>query len=197
MGTRLADLTQQLIATASPEMRYWNIARQRYCCGSARCLQALRLSADRAENAASKPARKAGVLDPEEKVPRETDSPVEGRGFEPSVPPESDDGFETAPFDRCGTSQRPTPSREWTMGSNPLPFVVRTQRKSLGSVQFCGCATAEMGRSTYARADSQVRRRDRMTIQIDSSVTLSPPSGQSQEIFELQICGAKFEIPTI
>ena len=59
-------------------MRYWNIARQRYCCGSARCLRALRLSADRAENAASKPARKAGVLDPEEKVPRETDSPLEG-----------------------------------------------------------------------------------------------------------------------
>jgi hypothetical protein len=59
-------------------MRYWNIARQRHCCGSARCLRALRLSADRAENAASKPARKAGVLDPEEKVPRETDSPLEG-----------------------------------------------------------------------------------------------------------------------
>jgi hypothetical protein len=48
----------------------------------------LRLSADRAENAASKPARKAGVLDPEEKVPRETDSPLEGDGFEPSVPRE-------------------------------------------------------------------------------------------------------------
>jgi hypothetical protein len=52
-------------------------------------------------------------------------------------------------------------------------------------------------RSTYTRANSQVCRRDRMTIQIDSSVTLSPPSGQSQEIFELQICGAKFEIPPI
>jgi hypothetical protein len=71
---------------------------------------------------------------------------------------------------------------------NLLPFVVRTHRKSPGSIQFCGRATAEMGRSTYARADSQVRRRDRMRIQIDSSVTLSPPSGQSQEIFELQIC---------
>ena len=33
------------------------------------------------------------------------DSALEGRGFEPSVPPESDDGFETAPFDRCGTSR--------------------------------------------------------------------------------------------
>ena len=77
-------------------MRYWNIARQRYCCGSARCLQALRLSADRAENAASKPARKAGVLDPEEKVPRETDSPLEGEGFEPSVPRRGQHFFETA-----------------------------------------------------------------------------------------------------
>src|ERR1700686_2584399 len=37
-------------------MRYWNMARQRYCCGLARCWRALRLSADRAENAARKRA---------------------------------------------------------------------------------------------------------------------------------------------
>jgi hypothetical protein len=37
-------------------MRYWNMARQRYCCGLARCWRNLRLSADRAENAARKRA---------------------------------------------------------------------------------------------------------------------------------------------
>src|SRR6202049_473378 len=37
-------------------MRYWNMARQRYVCGLARCGRALRLSADRAENAARKRA---------------------------------------------------------------------------------------------------------------------------------------------
>jgi hypothetical protein len=42
--------------------------------------------ADRAGNAACKPARKAGVLDHEDKVTRETDSLLEGEGFEPSVP---------------------------------------------------------------------------------------------------------------
>src|SRR6266853_5542629 len=36
------------------------------------------------------PARKAGVLTHEDKVPRETDSPLEGDGFEPSVPREKD-----------------------------------------------------------------------------------------------------------
>src|ERR1700674_4316724 len=41
---------------ALAEMRYWNMARQRYCCGLARCWRNLRLSADRAENAARKRA---------------------------------------------------------------------------------------------------------------------------------------------
>ena len=74
---------------ASPEMRYWNMARQRYCRRLVRYWRALRLSADRAENAARKPARKPGFLTHEDKVPRETDSPLEGAGFEPSVPRES------------------------------------------------------------------------------------------------------------
>ena len=69
-------------------MRYWNMAGQRYFPGLARCRRALRLSADRAGNAACKPARKAGVLDHEDKVTRETDSLLEGDGFEPSVPRE-------------------------------------------------------------------------------------------------------------
>jgi hypothetical protein len=71
-------------------MRYWNMAGQRYFPGLARCRRALRLSADRAGNAACKPARKAGVLDHEDKVTRETDSLLEGDGFEPSVPRQKD-----------------------------------------------------------------------------------------------------------
>jgi hypothetical protein len=86
LGTSLATLTQRLVATASPETGYWNMARQRYYPGLARCWRALRLSADRAGDAAQKPARKAGVLAHEDKVPPETDSPLEGAGFEPSVP---------------------------------------------------------------------------------------------------------------
>jgi hypothetical protein len=86
LGTSLATLTQRLAATASPETGYWNMARQRYCPGLAGCWRALRLSADRAGNAAQKPARKAGVLAHEDKVPRETDSPLEGKGLEPPVP---------------------------------------------------------------------------------------------------------------
>jgi hypothetical protein len=82
----VGDVDQQLVATASPEMGYWNMARQRYCPGLARCWRALRLSTDRAGNAVWKPARKAGVFAQEDKVPRETDSPLEERGFEPSVP---------------------------------------------------------------------------------------------------------------
>ena len=41
---------------------------------------------NRAGNAPRKPARKAGVLAREDKVPRETDSLLERDGFEPSVP---------------------------------------------------------------------------------------------------------------
>jgi hypothetical protein len=47
-----------------------------------------RLSVDRAGNAVRNPARKATVRAQEDKVSRETDSPLEGRGFEPSVPRE-------------------------------------------------------------------------------------------------------------
>jgi hypothetical protein len=90
--------------TPSATLRYWNMARQRYCPGLARCWRALRVSADRAGNAARKPARKAGVLDHEDRVPRETDSPLEGAGFEPSVPRE----IETE-----NLSQRPTNARVW------------------------------------------------------------------------------------
>jgi hypothetical protein len=68
-------------------MRYCNMGRQRYCPCLARCCRARRLSADRAGNAAQKPARKAGVLDHEDNVTRETDSLLEEEGFEPSVPP--------------------------------------------------------------------------------------------------------------
>ena len=51
LGTSLATLTQQLVAIASPQMRYWNMARQRYRRKLARCRRVLRLSADRAEGA--------------------------------------------------------------------------------------------------------------------------------------------------
>jgi hypothetical protein len=108
-------------------MRYWNMARQRYCCGLARCWRALGLSADRAENAARKralfgalieesgshmtrrwreqdsnprsPERETGqrssaapilIAERRQKDPEEVrfaaDSPLEGDGFEPSVP---------------------------------------------------------------------------------------------------------------
>jgi hypothetical protein len=97
-------------------MRYWNMARQRYCCGLARCWWALRLSADRAENAARKralfgalieesgshmtrrwrekdsnprsPARETTLRDCLliEEVRFAADSPLEGDGFELSVP---------------------------------------------------------------------------------------------------------------
>jgi hypothetical protein len=63
------------------------MARQRYCCGLARCWRPLRLSVDRAGNAARKPARKAGVLAQEDKVLREADSPLEGEGFALSYKP--------------------------------------------------------------------------------------------------------------
>jgi hypothetical protein len=62
------------------------MAPQRYCRRLARYWRALRLSADRAARAGRKPARKAEVLAHEDKVPRETDSPLEGDGFELSVP---------------------------------------------------------------------------------------------------------------
>jgi hypothetical protein len=67
-------------------MRYWNMAAQRYFPGLARWRRALRLSADRAGNAACKPARKAGVLDHEDKVTRETDSLLERAGFGKGAP---------------------------------------------------------------------------------------------------------------
>jgi len=68
-------------------MRYWNMARQRYCCGLARCWRALRLSADRAENAARKRALFGALI---EESGSHMDSPLEGDGFEPSVPRQKD-----------------------------------------------------------------------------------------------------------
>ena len=62
------------------------MAPQRYCRRLARYWRALRLSADRAARAGRKPAWKAEVLAHEDKVPRETNSPLEGNGFELSVP---------------------------------------------------------------------------------------------------------------
>ena len=67
-------------------MRYWNMAGQRYFPGLVRCRRALRLSADRAGNAARKPARKAGFSTFESRSGRETDCLLEDAGFEPSVP---------------------------------------------------------------------------------------------------------------
>jgi hypothetical protein len=84
-------------------MRYWNMAGQRYFPGLARWRRALRLSADRAGNAACKPARKAGVLDHEDKATRETDSLLEEAGFEPSVPRQGQH------FSRRETSSIPYP----------------------------------------------------------------------------------------
>ena len=85
MGTRrlyrFADRNPSIHLTApprTPTMRW--CSAQRYCSGFARCWRALRLSADRPGKAARKPARKAGVLDHEDKVPRETDSPLEEAG---------------------------------------------------------------------------------------------------------------------
>src|SRR5712672_3639325 len=57
------DLTQQVVATASPEIRYWNIARQRYCRRLARCWRALRRSADRVGNAARHTRAECRTLD--------------------------------------------------------------------------------------------------------------------------------------
>ena len=62
------------------------MAAQRYFPGLARCWRALRLSADRAGNAARKPARNAGVFDHEDKVTRETDSLLERAGFGKGAP---------------------------------------------------------------------------------------------------------------
>src|ERR1700676_5418571 len=116
-------------------MRYWNMARQRYCCGLARCWRALRLSADRAENAARKralfgalieesgshmtrrwrekdsnprsPARETTLRDCLliEEVRFALDSPLEGEGFEPSVP-ETDSAFVTSAFRSLNTHPR-------------------------------------------------------------------------------------------
>ena len=48
MVTSLATFTQRLVATASPELGYWNIAPQRYCPRLARCWCTLPVSVDRA-----------------------------------------------------------------------------------------------------------------------------------------------------
>src|SRR5712672_2701689 len=71
-------------------MRYWNIAPQRYCRRLARYWRALRLSADRATGAPGHTrgkGRRLGAASPAAaKFTAETDSLVEGGGFEPSVP---------------------------------------------------------------------------------------------------------------
>ena len=90
LGTGLATFTQQFVATASPKMRYWNIAPQRYCRRLARYWRALRLSADRATGAPGHTrgkGRRLGAASPTAPgFTAETDSPLEGGGFEPSVP---------------------------------------------------------------------------------------------------------------
>jgi hypothetical protein len=68
-------------------MRYWNMARQRYCCGLVRCWWApAGLCRPRRERSPAHPRGKPGFLTRKDKVPRETDSLLEGEGFEPSVP---------------------------------------------------------------------------------------------------------------
>jgi hypothetical protein len=56
--------------------------------------------------------------------PPRTDSPVEGDGFEPSVPGEGSYAHGTGPFDRYGVSLQPHGADSFargTDGSNPFP----------------------------------------------------------------------------
>src|SRR5438128_4816473 len=71
----------------SPALRYWNMARQRYCRRLARYRNTRSVSADLvAKPAPAHPRGKPGFSTFESGCGRETDSPLEGAGFEPSVP---------------------------------------------------------------------------------------------------------------
>ena len=73
--------------TPSAALRYWNMARQRYCRRLARYRNTLRVSADPvAKPAAHTRAESRGSRRFESGCGRETDCPLEGGGFEPSVP---------------------------------------------------------------------------------------------------------------
>src|SRR5690349_2973052 len=71
----------------SSTLRYWNLARQRYCRPSARYDRATPVSRDRAPVPPRTPARKARLLDVRGNIPRDTDCPLEESGFELLVPP--------------------------------------------------------------------------------------------------------------
>jgi hypothetical protein len=82
MGTGVA-----FSPTPSAALRYWNMARQRYCRRLARSYNTLRVSADPvAKPAAHSRAESRGSRSSKAAPGEETDSPLEGAGFETSVP---------------------------------------------------------------------------------------------------------------
>ena len=76
--------------TAPAAQRYWNRGRQRYCRSLVRYCPTLRVSADRAANRAAHTRGKPRLLDVGRRIPTRDgfapDSPLEGNGFERSVP---------------------------------------------------------------------------------------------------------------
>ena len=78
------------------------MARQRYYRPSARCCRVLHVSADRAARPGPHTRGKPRLLDVGRRIPERDrfapDSPLEGDGFEPSVPRQKDNAFRASPF---------------------------------------------------------------------------------------------------
>jgi hypothetical protein len=83
--------------TSSPEVRYWNRARQRYHRLSARHSRARVSLPTQAARPGPDNRGKPRLLDPERRIPARDrfapDSPLEQGGFEPSVPRQVDESF--------------------------------------------------------------------------------------------------------
>src|SRR6202011_6311779 len=98
--------------TALSALRYWNMARQRHCRRLARNGKPGASLLTPSSNQLPRPARKAGFSTFESRSGRETDSPLEGSGFEPSVPPEA------RPLGKLWNPE-PTGGRVGRLTSNP------------------------------------------------------------------------------
>jgi len=83
LGERPAFIVAGVAFAPNPSaaLRYWNMARQRYCRRLARSCNTLRVSADPVAK------NKLGVFaNRPQNFPVKRDSPAEQRGFEPKVP---------------------------------------------------------------------------------------------------------------
>ena len=85
--------------TTSAALRYWNIGRQRYCRRWRDIETPVRLCRPGRQASRAHPRGKPGFSTFESGCGRETDSPLEGDGFEPSVPRKRERTFTTLPLD--------------------------------------------------------------------------------------------------